>query len=157
VNGQKNSWPRIAAALVCAALGFGAGGLIVSLTSPPAPVLSTPAASQIQVPPAAATNSLAQSADRALTTFPKPTFTNPAGFRDYVARLQKETGISEDFARWLSLILVARENFDAAFQIAKSEKLISLWSGGAAVLNPALAAKAIFSLGVPERDGAFDG
>jgi hypothetical protein len=151
-----NAGQKISAALLCAALGFGVGGLISSRTPSPSHARSTSAISQNQVP-TPATSSFAQSADRALTALPRPTFTNPADFRDYVVRLQKETGISEDFARWLALILAAREDFDAAFQIAKSEKLISLWSSGAAVLNPALAAKSISSLDLPERDGAFYG
>lgn len=154
--GQKISRPLIAAAILCAALGFGAGRLITSRTSPPVPSRPTPAISQNQ-DSTAATNSFAQSADRSLTMLPKPAFTTSAGFRDSVARLQKETGISEDFAQWLSLILVARDNFDAAFQIAKSEKLISLWSSGAATLDPALATEAILSFGPQERDGAFYG
>jgi hypothetical protein len=147
---------KIFAALLCGALGFGAGGLISSRKPFPSPAHPTSAISQNRAP-TPATDTFAQSADRILTALPKPGFTNPADFRDYVARLQKETGISEDFARWLALILVARENFDAAFQIAKSEKLISLWSSGAAVLDPDLAIKAIASLGSPERDGAFYG
>jgi hypothetical protein len=90
-------------------------------------------------------------------SLPRADFSTAEGFQAYVRRLVQETGVSEEFAQWLGLTALARTNFDGAFQIAKAEKLIGIWSTGAALANPTAAWAAARTLPVQEREQALYG
>jgi hypothetical protein len=76
---------------------------------------------------------------------PKPDFRDREGFGNYVGRLEG-LGLDGDFAKWLALVMLARADFRAAFDLAVAEDLLGPWGAGAAALDPAAAVELIRSL-----------
>lgn len=84
-----------------------------------------------------------------------PDIANAAEFQAYVREFSRDTGASEEFSQWVALTAFAKKNFQAAFQFARSEKLIGLWSTGAAMVNPEKAVAAIRTLPAAESSAAL--
>lgn len=57
-------------------------------------------------------------------------------FQRFVAKLADAGDLDDDFAQWLGLVLLAREDLRTSMEIARREDLLEAWAGGAGLLDP---------------------
>lgn len=121
--------PGLAVTAACAVIGFLVGRGIGNRTSHPS-ANSHPPHVVGESAPSVEEHSLAPLALPNVTAF------STEDFQRFAGELAAAGHVDDDFAQWLGLVLIAREDLNASLKIARREDLLSQWAQGAGLLDP---------------------